>query len=140
MSDSKQNQAPSHAPIPFEIERGLTKAILVGANSVHAAIGPGLPVDVYRNAMAVELRNSQIRFEQNKPFEIRYRSQTVGLYVAELVVNDAILVEISTALEITEEDDKTIHAHLIMTHLPLGLILNFGRSRPHYRRVLKTLL
>ncbi|MBI3404635.1 MAG: GxxExxY protein [Acidobacteria bacterium] len=136
MSESE----PNRAPIPFEVERGLTKSILVGANSVHAAVGPGLPPEVYRNAMAVELRNQKIKFEQNKPFEIRYLGQTVGLYVAELVVNDAILVEVSIALELTDDDDKSIHTHLTMTRLSLGLILNFGRSRPHYRRILKTIL
>ena len=54
---------------------------------VHNVLGSGFLESVYANALTVELRNRGVPVDRNVSFEVMYRGQSVGRYVADLVVD-----------------------------------------------------
>ena len=41
-------------------------------------VGAGFPEAAYENALAIELKERDIPFEQNKDFELKYKEQLIG--------------------------------------------------------------
>ncbi len=59
----------------------------------------------------------------------------VGLYVPDLVVFDAVVVETKVIDRITDHEIGQLVNYLRITELQVGLILNFKRARLEFRRV-----
>jgi len=64
----------------------VTEKIIGAAYRVHNALGYGFLEKVYENALWVELGNSGLAVEQQRPIEVHYDGHLVGEYVADLVV------------------------------------------------------
>src|ERR1700689_4212114 len=86
-----QGKQGSEEPYP---EQDLTEKILQAAFAVHNALGAGFLERVYSNALAVELRAQGIAIQIELPLKIKYRDAIVGDYVADLVVERRVLVEL----------------------------------------------
>src|SRR5690349_14270676 len=89
---------------PSEYERSeryphsrLTNAIIGSAFNVHSVFGGGFLESVYTNALTVELQARGLNVERNAVFELYYRGQRVGRYVADLVVEGVAVVETKVA-------------------------------------------
>ncbi len=118
--------------------REVTERVLAGAFQVSNALGCGFLEKVYENAMVVELRKANLSCAQQVPLRVLYDDVTVGEYVADLIVEGAVLVEVKA----TEEDHPVFTAQILnylrATRLPVGLLLNFGRPRLSYHRYMMT--
>ena len=111
-----------------------TRAALECAFRVSNALGHGFLEKVYENALAIELRESGLKVVQQPHVEVRYRDRVVGEYCPDLVV-EGVVLEIKAASNL---EDVHIHQclnYLRATRLCVGLVLNFGRARVQYRRV-----
>jgi GxxExxY protein len=64
---------------------------------------------------------------------VYYKGQEVGLYYADLVVNDTIILELKVAEVIIEEFEWQLINYLRGTDKEVGLLLNFGK-KPEFRR------
>jgi GxxExxY protein len=64
---------------------------------------------------------------------VYYKGQEVGLYYADLVVNDTIILELKAAEVIIEEFEWQLINYLRGTDKEVGLLLNFGK-KPEFRR------
>ena len=113
----------------------LTGKILQIAFDVANGLGCGFLEKVYENALAVGLRQAGLKVSQQIPVRVLYRGQTVGEYVADMVVGGAVLVEVKA----TEQQHPIYIAqtlnYLKATGLPVGLLLNFGRPKLAYKRL-----
>ena len=118
------------------IHEELTGKILRAAFSVSNTLGCGFLEKVYENALAVELRLMGLNVVQQLPVRIVYRDETVGDYVADMVVDGAVIVEVKA----TAEDHPVYVAqtlnYLRATGLRVGLLLNFGQPKLKYRRLI----
>ncbi|MCY2952386.1 MAG: GxxExxY protein [Planctomycetota bacterium] len=106
---------------------GITERIIGCAFRVASNLGCGFLEKCYENALAYELRKIGLRVEQQVPLKVRYEDVVVGEYVADMVVEGVILVELKAI-----ESLQTIHAaqcinYLAATGLPLCLLINFGK-------------
>lgn len=114
---------------------GITEAIIGAAFKVGNTMGCGFLEKVYENAMVVELRRQGHRVVQQSPIEVRYEEAIVGEYVADLVVDDKVIVELKAQFNL----DRIHHAqclnYLRGTGLRLALLLNFGRPRVEVHRI-----
>ena len=113
----------------------LTRRILKCAFAVQNSLGCGFLEKVYENAMMVGLRKEGLKAIQQVPLRVHYEGFLVGDYVADIVVENTVIVEIKAT-----EDNPKIHIaqvlnYLKATKLPVGLLLNFGRPRLYYRRL-----
>src|SRR3989338_4846084 len=71
----------------------ITGRIIGRAYTVSNTLGCGFLEKVYENALVHELRKAGLTVEQQKQIQILYDGVLVGEYVADLIVNSAILVE-----------------------------------------------
>jgi GxxExxY protein len=75
-------------------DTAVTKAVIGAAYIVSNDLGCGFLEKVYENALAIELRQGGHSVAQQKPVEVRYRGEIVGIYQADLVVDDTVIVEL----------------------------------------------
>lgn len=113
----------------------LTQRIIKGAFHVSNTLGCGFLEKVYENALVVGLKQMHLDVAQQVPVRILYLDQTVGDYIADLIVERKVLVEVKASAE-----DHPVYVaqtlnYLKATGLPVGLLLNFGRPRLSYRRL-----
>ncbi len=113
----------------------LTERIIGCAMRVSTALGPGFLEKIYENALAIELKKAGLAFRQQEPITVRYEGHIVGDYVADLVVEGRVIVE----LKATRSSDPIHEAQLInylkATGVRVGLLLNFGSPRLGIKRL-----
>ena len=68
------------------------------AMKVHSNLGPGFLESVYQNALALELGRAGMKIEAEKAISVFYQGGLVGAFVADLFVNDVLIVENLTRL------------------------------------------
>ena len=113
----------------------LTEAVIGAAFEVHGALGYGFLEAVYRNAMAVELRRRGLSAVVENRMEVRYKDEVVGTYVADMVVDDTVIVEFKVAEEYRKADEAQLINELVATGMPVGLLINFGRRKVEFKRL-----
>ena len=113
----------------------ITEAVIGAAFEVHGALGYGFLEAVYRNAMAVELKSRELRPEIECRMEVRYKDEVVGTYVADMVVNEVVIVEFKVAEEYRKADEAQLINELVATGKPVGLLINFGRRKVEFKRL-----
>lgn len=115
----------------------LTGHIRQVAYEVHEYFGPGFLEKVYENALANRLRKSGVRVVQQVQLSVKDADGTqVGQYVADLLVESRILIEIKAIAELTGHHRAQTVNYLRATGLGIGLLLNFGNRRFQIRRVI----
>jgi len=114
----------------------VTGEILRVAFEVINELGCGFLEKVYENAMAIGLRAGGLKVAQQVPLRVHYLGQIVGDYIADMIVENAVLVEIKA----TEQHNPVYVAqtlnYLKATGLDVGLLLNFGKPKLAYKRLI----
>jgi GxxExxY protein len=118
---------------PLEAE---TSQIVGCAMTVLNTLGHGFLEKVYENALTIEFLHRGIAFQQQKAFEVRYRSAVAGKYVPDLVVFDSVIVETKTVEQIGPSEWGQVLNYLKLTGSPVGMILNFKHPLLEWKRVI----
>lgn len=113
-----------------------TEEIIGCAMEVLNVLGHGLLEKPYENALAVEFRLRGIPFEQQPAFDVLYKNEQVGLYVPDLIVREAVVVDSKTIDRITDHELGQMLNYLRITGHRVGLILNFKRAKLEWKRVI----
>ena len=100
---------------------------------VYHQLGYGFLEKVYENAMAIELQKMELDVKQQAQIDVYYAGQAVGKYMADLIVEDAVLIEIKARRQILKEHEAQLLNYLRATPYEVGLLINFG-PRPEFRR------
>lgn len=123
-------------PLIDDRQGDLTYKIIGCAMNVHNALGPGLKEEHYEDALAVELRNSGVPFEQQKPVEIYMGESQVGVAILDILAAERIVVEIKARQwSLTNDEIGQVITYLMATGLEVGLLINFGRKSLEFKRV-----
>lgn len=104
----------------------LIKRIIDCAITVRRQLAAGYLEKVYENALAIELRKQGILPEQQKSLPVRYDGILVGDFVADIVVNDCIIIEIKAVRHLNENHEAQLVNYLTTTGIDHGVLLNFG--------------
>ncbi|HVZ95095.1 MAG TPA: GxxExxY protein [Phycisphaerales bacterium] len=112
----------------------LTERVIGCAFTVGGVLGAGFLERVYENALAHEIRKAGLRVEQQRRLIVRYDTVEVGEYVADMVVEDLLLIEVKAARALEAAHEAQCLNYLTATRLPLCLLFNFG-PRVQIRRV-----
>ena len=113
----------------------VTGKVLAAAFRVSNILGSGFLEKVYENALTLELREAGFRVLQQPVVEVLYRNTIVGRYVADLIVEDAVVVEVKAISCLETSHEAQCMNYLRATKLKVCLLLNFGRPRIQYRRI-----
>lgn len=125
----------SARPITPELE-ALTSAILAAAFEVSNTLGHGFLEAVYRKAMVHELRAAQLDVVEEVSFSVPYKGISLGSYVADLVVAKNVIVELKAIERLAPLHIGQVLNYLRASGLRIGLLINFGKPRVEYKRVL----
>lgn len=99
------------------------------------ALGHGIVEKPYENALVVEFRIRNIPFQQQPPFDIVYKGQSVGLFIPDLIVFQGIVVDTKVIDKITDHERGLMLNYLRITRLRVGLILNFKHRKLEWERL-----
>jgi len=113
----------------------ITARVIGAAYKVSNTLGAGFMEKVYENALAIEMRKDGLLVEQQKPITVYYDGVVVGEYIADLVVERELLLELKTAQAIDQSHAAQMLNYLRGTGLHVGLILNFGTAKLGVKRM-----
>ena len=116
-----------------EINR-VTERIINCVYRVSNTLGSGFLEKVYENALAIELRKNGLRVEQQHSIKVFYNDNLVGDFVADLLVEDSVIVEMKAARTLDEVHSAQCMNYLKATGLKVCLLVIFGRPRVDIRR------
>ena len=102
-------------------------------------LGAGFLEKVYENALAHELCAAGFAVAQQKGIAVHYNGVVVGEYVADLVVEDAVVVELKASRSLDPAHTAQCIYYLKATGLHLCLLLSFGRPRLEIHRIVHDL-
>ena len=105
------------------------------AMRVHSGLGHGFLEKVYENALVLELRKLGLRAEQQKRVPVFYDEQLVGDYFADIIVENAVVLELKAADAIAPEHEAQLINYLKGTEIEVGLLLNFGPKPQFVRKI-----
>ncbi len=118
----------------------ITEKILKSAFEVHKKLGCGFLEKVYRNALALELGKNNIEVECEIPIKVLYDGKIIGAYLADIVVENKIIIELKAVNELHRIHEVQLVNYLTATHLDVGLLLNFGKKSLQYKRKVRELI
>lgn len=121
--------------IKYESETG---SIINCAFEILNVMGHGLLEKPYENALCVEFGLRDIPFQQQPRYDVVYKTVKVGEYIPDLIVLDKIVVDTKVIDRITDHEIGQMLNYLKITSLPVGLIVNFKRSKLEWKRVILT--
>ncbi len=127
--DSKR----SVSSLPYK-HSGITEQILGAFYAVFSGLGYGFLEKVYVNALNIELEQRSMRVIRESAIKIHYAGRIVGEYYADLIVEDAVIVEVKAAKLLLAEHEAQILNYLKATPYEVGLLLNFGPKPQQMRR------
>lgn len=113
----------------------LTGLILKAALEVHNALGCGFLEKVYERALIYELKAKGLKLETQKAISITYKGQDVGTYVADIVADDKVIIELKVVNLLTHIHKAQALNYLRASGSDVALILNFAKPRLEYKRV-----
>lgn len=93
---------------------------------VHFELGHGFSEKVYQKALEIALREAEFKVEGQKAIPVYFHGQVVGEYIADVVVNDLIILELKAVSQIVDEHKAQLLNYLKATQIEVGYVLNFG--------------
>ena len=116
--------------------RALASEVGQVAYGVHEYFGNGLLEKVYENAMEHRLVKVGYKVERQKPLKVFDEDgYCVGEYVADMVVNDSLIVELKAVKTLSPEHFAQTINYLKITAKPIGLLINFGSYKFERRTI-----
>ena len=113
----------------------LSDMVIGCAQNVSRELGAGFFEKVYEKALCVEFRRAGIPFQCQQRFGITYKNENIGYYIADLIIDNRLLLELKALPGFSREHDAQVMNYLKASGLTVGLLLNFGVARLGIRRV-----
>ncbi len=110
------------------------------AMKVHTALGPGFLESVYQNALIFELREAGHKVEPEKEIIVRYRDVVIGTFIADLLVDDELIVENKAVQKLAISHEIQLVNYLTATGINEGVLLNFGALKLEFKKKYRTFM
>ena len=117
------------------LHREITEKIIGAAFEVHRELGYGFLERVYQRALQVELLRAGVPAEIEKRVQVKYKGVVVGEYDADLIVDGCVAVELKVTPQYDKRDEAQLLNELKATGIKVGLLINFGRAKVEYKRL-----
>lgn len=112
----------------------LTGKIIGCAMKVHRTLGPGFLESVYQKALAIQLRQAGLKVSLEMPIQVFYENENVGDFIADMLVEDAVIVENKAVQTLLKIHEVQLVNYLTATGVPTGVLLNFGTLSLEYKK------
>ena len=115
--------------------QAITQEVIKAFYTVYNTLGYGFLEKVYENAMTIELHKLGLRVVTQMPISVYYDGQVVGDYIADMVVEDKVVVEFKAVRELATEHEAQLLNYLNATEYEVGLLFNFGPKADFKRKI-----
>ena len=105
---------------------GLVHRVIGCCLEVHRALGPGLLEGIYRRATCVELKASNIPFDEEKRIPILYRGELLTDQRLDILVAGEIIVEVKAVDHLAPVHHAQVISYLRASGLRVALLVNFN--------------
>jgi GxxExxY protein len=112
----------------------LTERLIGAAFEVHNVLRFGFLESVYENALSIELSKAGISHSTQAPIRVDYDGHNVGEFAADVVVEDRLILELKSVVQLATAHEVQLVHYLTATSLDIGLLINFGPERVEIRR------
>jgi GxxExxY protein len=117
----------------------LVETVIGAAYEVSNVLGAGFVEKVYERALLQELMLRGVSAATQTPFSVAYKGKSVGVYMADLVVQDRLLMEVKCVDSFSNEHLAQCINYLKASGLRLALLINFRRPKVEWKRVIHNL-
>lgn len=117
----------------------MSEKIIGCAYRVYNRMGFGYLESVYEKCLLIELEKAGLGFVPQKNIVVTYEGKVVGEFVADIVVEDTVIVELKSVRHLVLAHEMQIVNYLVSTGKPIGLLINFGEHRVDVRRKVRDL-
>ncbi len=119
----------------MEFKHGeITEKVLRVFYDVYNELGHGFLESVYRGAMEIALREKGLRVQSEAPIRVWFRGKLVGDFRVDLLVEDAVILELKAARGMDSSHEAQALNYLRASEFEVGMLLNFGR-KPEFKRL-----
>jgi len=115
----------------------VTETIIGCAYRVYNRMGFGFLESVYEKCLLIELSKAGLTVEPQKPITVFYDEHIVGEFVADIVVDNTIILELKSVRRLTQRHEVQLVNYLVATGKPIGLLINFGETQVEVKRKFK---
>lgn len=124
-SMDRTHRLPGANPDPIPESLNLLTARIIGcAMTVHRGLGPGLLESAYESAFCIELTKGGLQCLRQVACPIEYDGHPVGAYRLDVLVENAVVVEVKSVNTIERVAIAQMLTYLRATQCRLGLIIN----------------
>ncbi|RPJ08260.1 MAG: GxxExxY protein [Spirochaetaceae bacterium] len=116
------------------IHKELSYKIMNLVFQVHKNLGPGLLESAYEEALCWEFRHADIPFERQKVYALNYKGDIIGGYIADLVVDNKIILELKSVSALNDLMAAQLINYLKLSKIPVGYLINFNCVSVEWKR------
>lgn len=117
----------------------ITEKIIKCCYNVYNKMGFGFLESVYEKCLLIELEKAGLKFESQKPINVFYNGKPVGQFIADIVIEDVMIVELKSVQQLAKVHEAQLVNYLVATDKPVGLLINFGEEKVQVKRKIKNL-
>src|SRR5271154_2705748 len=98
-------------------------------------LGSSFLENVYKNALFIAMKESELTVLVEQSFEVVFRNRKIGKYIADLIVENLIVIELKCCKTLLPEHQAQVINYLKVSGLPVGFLVNFGNQKLEYKRL-----
>ena len=117
-------------------DKELTEAVIGSAFEVSKVLGAGFLEKVYERALIRELSFRGLSAASQVCFPVCYKGKCIGEYLADLVVEGKLIVELKCVDRFASEHLAQCINYLKASGLHTALLINFQRPKVEFKRIL----
>jgi GxxExxY protein len=117
------------------MDAGLTERVISAIYEVSNVLGAGFLEKVYEKALVRELALRGLKAETQVHFSVTYKGQCVGEYVADLVVEDNLVLELKCVDQFCNEHMAQFINYLRSSGKKIALLVNFQKPKVQLKRI-----
>jgi GxxExxY protein len=118
--------------LPF---KELTYKVIACAMEVHRVMGPGFQEYIYQRALAIEMKNSGIKFQEEFEIPVHYKGEMIGLRRADFWIENTVSLEIKARTELDNTHLAQAINYIEASNVSTGLLINFGAGSLQFKRI-----
>lgn len=117
----------------------LTETIIGSTFKIYNKMGYGYLESVYEKCLLIELQKAGLVADAQVPISVHYDGQIVGESVADIIVDDTVIVELKSVRRTATAHESQLVNYLVATGKPVGLLINSGEQKVDIRRKVREL-
>jgi len=117
----------------------ITYGIRGAVFEVNRVLGSGFLEKVYENALLIELQARGFKAESQVPIKVYYKENVVGEYIADILVEGAVIVELKTVEKLEKIHEAQLLNYLKGTGIQVGILVNMKHPMAEIKRMVLNL-